>query len=85
MYKNGHISASVAPRHLKIGRERVYAIFDHRMDLFLGRSNYVSNDIGRNHREAYNELCDYIYRSSLPYKADSVNIVFQHMLRLGSL
>ena len=33
----------------------------------------------------YNELCDNIYRSSLPYKADSLNIIFQHMLRHGSV
>ena len=36
-------------------------------------------------KKRYNELCDDIYRRSLPYKADSVNIIFQHMLGLGSL
>ena len=33
----------------------------------------------------YDELCHKIYRSSLPLKTDSVDIIFQHTLRLGSL
>ena len=36
-------------------------------------------------KKHYNELCDNIYRSSLPYKADSVNIIFRYILRFGSL
>ena len=36
-------------------------------------------------RKRYNKLCDNIYRSSLPYKTDSVTIIFQHMLRQSSL
>ena len=35
-------------------------------------------------KKSYNELCDNIYQSSLQNKADPVNIIFQHMLRLGS-
>ena len=47
--------------------------------LTLSRSNYGNNDMARNRKEAlrYDEVCDNIYRSSLPYKVDSVNIVFQ--------
>ena len=48
MYENCHISASMALRNLKIGRERGYTIIYHRMDLFLSRSNYVSNNMARN-------------------------------------
>ena len=33
----------------------------------------------------YDELCHKITRSSLPLKTDSVDIIFQHRLRLGSL
>ena len=33
----------------------------------------------------YDELCHKISRSSLPLKTDSVGIIFQHRLRLGSL
>ena len=33
----------------------------------------------------YNELCHKISRSSLPLETDSVDIIFQHRLRLGSL
>ena len=36
-------------------------------------------------KNRYNEACDEIYGGSLPYKADSVNIMFQQMLSLGSL
>ena len=36
-------------------------------------------------KKRYNELCDSIYQSSLLYKVDSVNIIFQQMPRLGSL
>ena len=49
MYKDCLISASTAPRHLKIGRERAYTIVFHRMDLFLNRSD---NNINRNRKEA---------------------------------
>ena len=34
---------------------------------------------------SHDELCDNIYRSSLPQKVDSVNIIFQHIVMLGSL
>ena len=33
----------------------------------------------------YDELCHKISRSSLPLKTDSMDIMFQHRLRLGSL
>ena len=33
----------------------------------------------------YDELCHKISRRSLPLKTDSVDIIFQHRLRLGSL
>ena len=36
-------------------------------------------------KKCYNKLCDNIYRSSLPYKTDSVTIIFQHMLKQCSL
>ena len=36
-------------------------------------------------KKRYNKLCDNIYRSSLPYKTDSLTIIFQHMLRQSSL
>ena len=45
MYKNGHISAFTASRHLKIGKERAYTMTHHKMDLFLSRSNYVSSNM----------------------------------------
>ena len=35
--------------------------------------------------KSYDELCHKISRSSLPLKIDSVGIIFQHRLRLGSL
>ena len=40
-----YISASTAPKHLKIGKERAYTMIYHKMDLFLSRTNYVSNNI----------------------------------------
>ena len=56
------------------------------MDLFISRGKYVSNfqwlGIVRKH---YDELCDKISRSSLPLETDAVDIIFQHMLRHGSL
>ena len=36
-------------------------------------------------KKRYNKLCDNIYRSSLPYKTESLTIIFQHMLRQSSL
>ena len=33
----------------------------------------------------HDALCHKISRSSLPFKTDSVEIIFQHRLRLGSL
>ena len=33
----------------------------------------------------YDELCHKISRSSLPSKKDSLDIIFQHRVRLGSL
>ena len=33
----------------------------------------------------YDEICHKITRSSLSLKTDSVDIIFQHRLRLGSL
>ena len=45
MYKNCHISASRAPRHLKIGKERAYTMIHHKMNLFLSRTYYVSNNM----------------------------------------
>ena len=36
-------------------------------------------------KKRYHELCHNIYRGSLLYRSDSVNVMFQHMLRLGSL
>ena len=36
-------------------------------------------------KKRYNTLCDNIYGSSLPYKTNSVTIIFQHMLRQDSL
>ena len=32
-----------------------------------------------------NKLCNNIYRRSLPYKTDSVTIIFQHMVRQSPL
>ena len=85
MYENWHSSTSMAPKQLKTGRKRAYTIIYHRIDLFLSRRNNASNNWLEIEKKRRNELCDNIYRSSLPYKADSVNIIFQHMLRLGSL
>ena len=45
MFENCHVSASTAPRHLKIGKERAYTIIYHKVNLFLSRSNYVSNNM----------------------------------------
>ena len=36
-------------------------------------------------KKRYSKLCDIIYQNSLPYKTDSVTIIFQHMLRQSSL
>ena len=36
-------------------------------------------------RKRHNELCHKISRSSLPLKTDSMDIIFQGRLRLGSL
>ena len=86
MYENCHISASLAPRHFKIDGERAYTIIYHKMNLFLSRRNYVGNIIWLEIvKKLYNELCDNIYRSALPYKTNSLNITFQHMLRHGFL
>ena len=35
-------------------------------------------------KKRQNKLCDNIYQSSLPYKMDSVAIIFQHILRQSS-
>ena len=53
----------------------------HKMNLFLSRSNYVSNNMATNR---YDELCHKISRSTLSLKTDSVEIIFHHRLRLGS-
>ena len=45
MCENCHISASTTSRHLKIGKERAYTVIYHKMNLFLSRSNYVSNNM----------------------------------------
>ena len=34
-----------APRHLKIGKERTYTMIYHKVNLFLSRGNYVSNNM----------------------------------------
>ena len=34
-----------SPRYLKIGKERAYTMIYHKVDLFLSRSNYVSNNM----------------------------------------
>ena len=52
LHENCHISASTAPRHLKIGGETACTIIYHRMDLFLSRSNYVSHNMARNRKGA---------------------------------
>ena len=51
MYENCHISASTAPRHLKIGKERAYTMIYYKINLFLSRSNYVSNNMVWNRSE----------------------------------
>ena len=51
MYGNCHISASTARRNLKIGKERAYTMIYHKMNLFLSRSNYVSNNMASNRNE----------------------------------
>ena len=33
------------PTHLKIGKERAYTMIYHKIDSFLSRSNYVSNNM----------------------------------------
>ena len=81
MYENCHVSASKAPRHLKIGIERAYIIIYHKMDLFLAEAitlAIIRLEIVMNR---YDGLCDKISRSSLPLETDSMNIIFQHMLR----
>ena len=45
MYEDCHISASAASRHLKIGKERGYTMIFDKMNLFLSKSNYVSNSM----------------------------------------
>ena len=57
----------------------------HKMNLFLSRSNYVAIIWLEIVRKRDDELCHKISRSSLPLKTDSVDIVFQHRLGLGSL
>ena len=44
-YEKCHISAYTVSSHLKIGKERAYPMVYHKMDLFLSRSNYVSNNM----------------------------------------
>ena len=60
MYENWHISASMAPRYLKIGREWAYTIIYHKMDLFLSRAITLSMIWLGIVKERYNELCDKI-------------------------
>ena len=52
MNENCHISASTAPRHLKIGKERAYTMIYHKMNLCLSRSNYISKNMAWNRDEA---------------------------------
>ena len=52
MYENCHIPASMAPMHIKIDKERAYTVIYHKMNLFLSRSNYVSNNMAWNRSEA---------------------------------
>ena len=85
MYKNCHISASTAPRHLKIDKDIAYTMIYHKMNLFLSRSNYVGNNMVEIVTKRYDEICHKIYRSALLLKMDSVDIIFQHRLRLCSL
>ena len=85
MYKNCHISASMAPRHLKIGRERAYTTIYHKMDLFLRKSNYFGNNMAKNRKKCHSKLLDHIYPSSMQYTTGSLNTIFLHMPRLGSL
>ena len=55
-------------------------------NLVFSRSNYVINIIWLEIvTRRYDEFCYKISRSSLPVKTDSVDIIFQHRLRLGSL
>ena len=55
------------------------------MDLFLNRSNYVIAIIQLEIvTKRYDEHSDKISQSSLPLETDSVDIIFQHMLRHGS-
>ena len=57
----------------------------HKMNSFLSRSNYISNIWLEIVTKRYDELCHKISRSSLPLKTNSVDIIFEHRLRLGSL
>ena len=62
MYENCHISASMAPRHLRTGHERAYTTIYHKIILFLSRSNCLAIiwlEIVTKH---YDELCDIISR-----------------------
>ena len=65
--------------------KRAYTIVCHKMDLLLSRSNTSAILWLGSVKKRYNVDCDKVYPSSLPYEADPVNIIFQHMLRLGSL
>ena len=57
----------------------------HKMDLFLSRSNMLVIICLEIVTKRYDEFCHKISQSSLPLKTDSVDIIFQHRLRLGSL
>ena len=85
MYENCHISASMAPRHLKIGNERAYTMIYHKINLFLAESIALAIIWLEIVMKRYDELCHKISRSSLPLKTDSVDIIFQHRMRLCSL
>ena len=86
MYKNYNISASLASWHLKIGRERELLKYSVTEWIYFYAEAFTLAMIWLEiEKKRYNEVCENIYRTSLPYKSDSVNTIFHHMLRLGVL
>ena len=85
MYESCHISASTTPSHLKIGNERAHTLIYHKVNLFLAVAIALEIIWLEIVAKRYDELCHKISRSSLPLETDSVDIIFQHRLRLCSL
>ena len=65
MCENCHISASTAPRHLKIGKERAVTMIYHKMNLFLAEAITLAIIWLEIVTKRYDELCHKISRKSV--------------------